>query len=275
MFGQMALWVGGMKVPRVSKMVGLVAIVCVAIGCDEGRATHDPAIPSVETTSGPLPEKGPDEYWAEFETTRGPLVIEVHRAWSPYGADRFYELVKSGFYDRCKFFRVAGFVVQFGISGDPHVSAKWHEANIPDDKYERRDRNRQSNKRGYVTFAKSGMPNSRTTQIFVNCIDNSQLDRTGFTPFGVVISGMDAIDALYSGYGDEPTSSQDRIEKEGDAYLNAAFPKLDSIKTAVILAGKPKEAQNADESKKPDEAKKGAEPKPSASPPVPARKPAG
>ena len=114
-------------------MVVLVAVVCVAIGCEHGGTTHDPAIPSVETTSGPLPEKGPEEYWAKFDTTRGPLVIEVHRAWSPYGADRFYELVKSGFYDRCKFFRVAGFVVQFGINGDPHVSAKWHDANIPDD----------------------------------------------------------------------------------------------------------------------------------------------
>jgi peptidyl-prolyl cis-trans isomerase A (cyclophilin A) len=284
MFGQMTLWVGGMKVPRVSKVIFLVAVVCVATGCEEGRATHDPAIPSVETTSGPLPEKGPDEYWAKLETTRGPLVIEVHRAWSPYGADRFYELVKSGFYDRCKFFRVAGFVVQFGMSGDPRVSAKWHDANIPDDQYQRRDRNRQSNKRGYVTFAKPPqMPNSRTTQIFVNCIDNSQLDQRGFTPFGVVISGMDAIDALYSGYGEEPSApgSQDRIEKEGDAYLNAAFPKLDSIKTAVILPGKPKEAQDADESKKLDEAKKadeskkGAEPKPNASPPAPAKKPAG
>jgi peptidyl-prolyl cis-trans isomerase A (cyclophilin A) len=272
-----------MKVPRVSKRVFLVAVVCVAIGCEQGGATHDPAISSVETTNGPLPEKGPDEYWAKFETTRGPLVIEVHRAWSPYGADRFYELVKSGFYDRCKFFRVAGFVVQFGISGDPHISAKWHEANIPDDTYQPRDKNRQSNKRGYVTFAKTQMPNSRTTQVFINCLDNSQLDRTGFTPFGIVLSGMDAIDSLYSNYGEEPStaSSQDRIEKEGDAYLKAAFPKLDSINTAVILTSKPKEAEKADESKKPDEAKKaeesqkGAEPQPNASPPAPAKKPAG
>jgi len=270
-----------MKVPRVSKIIFLVAVVCVAIGCEQGGATHDPAIPSVETTNGPLPEKGPEEYWAKFETTRGPLVIEVHRAWSPYGADRFYELVKSGFYDRCKFFRVVGFVVQFGISGDPHVSAKWHEANLPDDQYQRRDPNHQSNKRGYVTFAKSQMPNSRTTQVFINCIDNSQLDRQGFSPFGVVLSGMDAIDSLYSNYGDEPSNSQDRIEKEGDAYLNAAFPKLDSIKTAVILPGKPKEAEKADESKKPneakkaDESKKASEPQPNASPPAPAKKPAG
>jgi peptidyl-prolyl cis-trans isomerase A (cyclophilin A) len=276
-----------MKVPRVSKMLCLVAVICVAIGCENGGATHDPPVTAVETTSGPLPEKGPEEYWVKFDTTRGDVIIEVHRAWSPYGADRFYELVKSGFYDQCKFFRVAGFVVQFGINGDPHVSAKWHNANLPDDKYERRDPNRKSNNRGYVTFAKSPqMPNSRTTQVFINCIDNSQLDREGFTPFGVVISGMEAIDALYSGYGEEPTSSQDRIEKEGDVYLNAAFPKLDSIKMANILLRKPPEAQKAGESKKPDDSKKpdeskkdgepkSVEPKPSASPPAPAKKPAG
>jgi len=189
------------------------------------------------------PAEGPEEYWAKFDTTKGDVIIEVHRDWSPYGADRFYELVKSGFYDQCKFFRVAGFVAQFGISGDPPVSAKWHGAYIPDDQYQSRDSNRQSNKRGYVTFAKTGSPNSRTTQIFINRVDNARLDRQGFTPFGVVLSGMQAIDSLYSEYGEEPTSSQDRMEAEGDAYFNAAFPKFDSIKMATILPNMPEEAK--------------------------------
>jgi len=256
-------------VPRVSKLVCLVAVVCVAIGCEDGGPTNDPAIPKVDTTSGPLPEKGPDEYWVKLDTTRGDVFVEVHRAWSPYGADRFYELVKSGFYDRCKFFRVAGFVVQFGINGDPHVNAKWLNRNIPDDKYKRRDPDRHSNGRGYLTFAKGKIANSRTTQIFINCVNNAQLDRQGFTPFGVVLSGMSEIDSLYSGYGEEPTASQDRMELEGDSYLNAAFPRLDSIKKATLLPSKP------DLPKQADDDKPASDPKPSAAPPAPAKKPAG
>jgi len=263
-------------VPRVSTIVFLVAIVCAAIGCNDGTTTTDPAIQAVEI-GGPLPEKGPDEYWVKLDTTRGDVFIEVHRDWSPYAADRFYELVKSAFYDRCKFFRVAGFCVQFGLSADPAVSAKWRDANIPDDKFKRDDKNRQSNKRGYVTFAKAALPNSRSTQIFVNCINNPDLDAQGFTPFGIVLSGMDAIDMLYSGYGEEPatSSSQDRILKEGNAYLSAAFPRLDSIKSATLLPGKPElpkgpeEANKADDAKKPEATKTPNEAKPSASPPAP------
>jgi peptidyl-prolyl cis-trans isomerase A (cyclophilin A) len=229
----------------------LVAVACLAIGCENGGTQHDPVISTVDAAGGGLPEKSPAEYWVKFDTTKGPVVIEVHRDWSPYGADRFYELVKGGFYDKCKFFRVVGFVVQVGISGDPQVNAKWHERSIPDDVFKRRDPNRQSNKRGYLTFAKSGMPNSRTTQVFINCVDNERLDGMGFTPFGVVLSGMGAIDSLYSEYAEEPSNSQDRIQKEGDAYLSAAFPRLDSIKTAVILPGKPALDKNADGAKQP------------------------
>jgi len=264
-------------VSRVSKLVSLVAIVGLMIGCESSDKMHDPAIPSADTTSGSLPDKCPPEYWVKLDTTKGPVIIEVHRDWSPYGADRFYELVKRGFYDRCKFFRVVGFVAQFGISGDPVESAKWRENAIPDDTFKHRDPDRKSNTRGYVTFAKSGMPNSRTTQIFINCVDNQNLDRRGFTPFGVVLSGMDAIDSLYSTYGEEPSNSQDRIQKEGDAYLSAAFPRLDSIKTATLLPGKPAEAKKPDETKQPedakkaDEAKKPADAKPSASPPASAK----
>jgi peptidyl-prolyl cis-trans isomerase A (cyclophilin A) len=265
-----------MNVPSASKAVFLIAILCAAIGCDDGATTTDPEIQAVDS-GGPLPEKGPDEYWVKLDTTRGNVFIEVRRAWSPVGADRFYELVKSGFYDRCKFFRVVDFVVQFGISGDPELNAKWHNANIPDDKFKGGDKNRQSNKRGYVSFAKAVMPNSRSTQIFINCVDNPQLDRDGFTPIGIVLSGMDAIDTLYSGYRDEPTNSQERMNKEGDAYINKAFPRLDSIKSATLLPGKPDLPKNADESKKaddaqkPEAAKKLDEPKPSASPPAPTK----
>ncbi len=270
--------------PRVSKLVGLIVVVCLAIGCENETPAVDPAIPSAETATGSIPPKGPDEYWVKFNTTRGDVIIEVHRDWSPYGADRFYELVKSGFFDGCKFFRVAGFVVQFGLSGDPHVNAKWRDATIPYDKYQRKDPNRHSNKRGYVTFAKTQAPNSRTTQIFINCVDNQSLDRTGFTPFGIVLSGMSAIDELYSGYGEEPTGSQDRIESEGDAYLNAAFPRLDSIRKATVLPSKPDLPKQEDDDKKAGEKKPGetkanekkaSDVKPSASPPAPAKKPAG
>jgi peptidyl-prolyl cis-trans isomerase A (cyclophilin A) len=256
-----------MKVPRFSWMSGVVAASCLAIGCWDGATTasHDPPVTAVDTAGGSLPEKCPAEYWVKMETTKGDVMIEVHRAWSPYGADRFYELVKSGFYDRCKFFRVAGFVVQFGISGDPQISAKWHRKDIPDDKFKRNDPDRHSNTRGYVTFAKSQMPNSRTTQVFINCLDNAQLDRMGFTPFGIVTSGMQAIDALYSGYGEEPTSSQERMETEGDAYLSTAFPKLDSIKKATILTKKPEQAPKAGEATKP------AQPKTTPGQPAPAK----
>jgi peptidyl-prolyl cis-trans isomerase A (cyclophilin A) len=261
-----------MKVPRVSWIVCLAGLMCLAIGCENGTA-EDPAINPVDSANGSLPPEGPAEYWVKLDTTKGDVVIEVHRAWSPYGADRFYELVKSGFYDRCRFFRVVGFVVQFGISGDVPLNMKWRDNNIPDDKYQRNDPARHTNARGYLTFAKSPMPNSRTTQIFINCVDNSMLDRQGFTPFGRVISGMAAIDALYSGYGDEPASqaSQERMQTEGDAYLNAAFPKLDSIKTVTLLPGKPKEPANGNGGGKADEAKT-SEAKPSAAPPAPAKK---
>jgi peptidyl-prolyl cis-trans isomerase A (cyclophilin A) len=259
-----------MKVPQVSKLVCLIALMSAAIGCENSSATHDPKIDAVDA-NGSAPPQGPDEYWVKFDTTRGDVFIEVHRRWSPYGADRFYELVKSGFYDGCKFFRVAGFVVQFGLSGDPTVNAKWHNKTIPDD-----EKGHRSNNRGYVTFAKGQQPNSRTTQVFINCIDNDRLDAMGFTPFGKVISGMQAIDALYSEYGEEPTQSQYRIEMEGDAYLSKAFPMLDSIQKATLLDKKPEPPKKADANKTPeatpDHAKQPAEQKPSASPPAPAKK---
>jgi len=179
-------------------------------------------------------EKAPDVYKAKFTTTKGDFVIEVTRAWAPQGADRFYNLVKTGYFDETRFFRtVDGFMVQFGIHGDPAVNTKWRNARIPDDAV------KQSNKKGYVTFATSG-PDSRTTQVFINFVDrNTFLDGMGFAPFGKVIQGMEIVDSLYKGYGEGAPQGkgpdQGRIQSEGNAYLVKDFPKLDGVKTATIL----------------------------------------
>jgi len=181
-----------------------------------------------------LREKAPETFEARFTTTKGDFVIRVTRAWSPRGADRFYNLVKNGFYDGAHLFRVVpGFVVQFGLSAHPQVSAVWWNANIPDDPV------RQSNRRGFVTYAKSNEPNSRTTQVFINLGDNARLDAMGFAPFGQVTEGMEVIEKLYSGYGENVTDKQGLIAQQGRAYLEKNFPRLDSIKTAVIVAPAP------------------------------------
>ncbi len=173
------------------------------------------------------PKKAPATFKAKFETTAGDFVIEVHREWAPNGADRFYNLVESGLYDDCKFFRVLpNFMVQFGINGDPKISAKWRTARIKDDPV------MKSNKRGFVTYAKAG-PNSRTSQVFINFKSNSNLDPQGFAPFGEVIEGMDVVDKINSQYGETP--DQGEIQALGNEYLNAKFPKLDGIKKATIL----------------------------------------
>jgi peptidyl-prolyl cis-trans isomerase A (cyclophilin A) len=182
-----------------------------------------------------LTAQAPAQFQAKFTTTKGDFVVEVHRDWAPNGADRFYNLVKSGFFDDVRFFRaVAGFMVQWGISGDPAVSAKWQSANITDDPV------KQSNKRGFVTFAKTGMPNSRSTQLFISYGDNSRLDSGGFAPFGQVTKGMEVIDALYTGYGEGAPGgqgpNQGTIQSRGNAYLDTSFPKLDGIKHAEIVA---------------------------------------
>ena len=175
-----------------------------------------------------IPKPGPNRFKVKFETTKGDFVVSVRREWSPYGADRFCELVNSGFYDDCAFFRVlkSGRIAQFGISGDPAVSKKWHDRTLPDDLV------RESNGRGYLSFAKIGA-HSRTTQIFINFGDNSDLDDQGFSPFGRLTEGIEVVDSIYSGYREEP--NQLRIEKEGNAYLHRAFPKLDYIKKVTIV----------------------------------------
>jgi peptidyl-prolyl cis-trans isomerase A (cyclophilin A) len=179
-----------------------------------------------------LNAQAPAIYKVRFDTSKGPFVLEIHRDWAPNGADRFYNLVKNGFYDNDRFFRViSGFMVQFGVNGDPSISAVWQGANIPDDPV------RQSNRPGFITFATAG-PNTRTTQVFINYADNQPLDSQGFAPFGRVISGMNVVNALYAGYGEGAPQGQgpeqDRIQKEGNAYLMRNFPKLDYVKKATI-----------------------------------------
>jgi peptidyl-prolyl cis-trans isomerase A (cyclophilin A) len=179
-----------------------------------------------------LTEQAPATYKARFDTSKGVFVIDVRRESAPAGADRFYNLVKNGFYDENRFFRViSGFMVQFGINGNPQVSTPWRNAQIKDDPV------KQSNKRGFITFATSG-PNSRTTQVFINFGDNSRLDGLGFASFGQVSSGMNVVDQLYSDYGEGAPQgrgpNQGRIQSEGNAYLTRDFPNLDFVRKATI-----------------------------------------
>jgi len=178
-----------------------------------------------------LKEKAPETFQAKFETTRGDFTMDVTRAWAPTGADRFYNLVKHHFFDNMVLYRVhAGFVVQFGISSYPAVSAAWRSSDIKDDPVT------QSNKRGFVTFAQTSLPNSRSTQIFINFTDNSFLDSKGFAPFATVDpAGMKVVEMLYDQYGEQPTEEQDQISRLGKAYLDSKYPKLDVIKHGTIV----------------------------------------
>jgi peptidyl-prolyl cis-trans isomerase A (cyclophilin A) len=176
-----------------------------------------------------LKDKAPDVYKVKFTTTRGEFTLVVTRAWAPLGADRFYNLVKHHYYDNASVFRVVpSFVAQFGISSYPAVTAAWEKTEIKDDPVT------QSNKKGYVTFATAG-PNTRTTQVFINLKDNAGLDSRGFAPFGTIdAEGMKVVDMFYDQYGDSAGIDQGQIEKQGKAYLDKSFPKLDTIKAAVI-----------------------------------------
>ena len=179
-----------------------------------------------------LNEQAPAAYKVKFDTSKGPFVVEVTRAWAPKGADRFYNLVKNGFYDNVRFFRViSGFMVQFGIHGDPGIMARWRTAQISDDPVA------QSNTKGMVTFAMAG-PNTRTSQVFINFGDNSRLDQSGFSPFGRVVSGMNVVEAINAEYGEGAPNgrgpNQGRVQSEGNAYLSKDFPRMDYIKKATI-----------------------------------------
>ena len=193
-------------------------------------ATAKPAPPKPASAAlrnpAALKETAPATYNVNFVTTAGTFVLQVNRAWAPKGADRFYNLVKHGYYNDSRFFRVIpNFMAQFGINGDPKLQDVWREANITDDPVT------QSNKRGYISFATRG-PNSRTTQVFINFKDNTNLDSGGFAPFGQVISGMEVVDKINAEYREEP--DQSRIQFEGNAYLAKEFPRLTVMKSVTI-----------------------------------------
>ncbi len=203
-------------------------------GATKSTATKSAAAPATFDKSllnpAALNATAPAEYDVKFTTTKGDIVIHVTREWSPNGADRFYNLVRHHFYDNTAFFRnIKGFMVQFGMSAYPEVNKVWMHADIKDDAI-----GKQSNKPGYVTFAKTSAPNSRSTQIFINHGNNAGLDSQGFTPFGVVTTGLDVVEQLYDG-GGQVEADQDQIRNNGKKYLDAAFPKLDWIKTGVVV----------------------------------------
>jgi peptidyl-prolyl cis-trans isomerase A (cyclophilin A) len=197
------------------------------------KALLDPKSPEMN-------KQAPAKFRAKFTTTKGDFVVEVTRDWAPIGADHFYNLVRHGFYDNVAFFRVMpGFMVQFGINGDPKIQAVWADANLKDEPV------KQKNTRGMITYAKTMMPNTRSTQLFINYADNSGLDAQGFSPFGQVVEGMDVVDKINSQYGGTPSDDQPRIQKEGNAFLKARFPNLDYIHTAKIVPAAPAAAKSA------------------------------
>ncbi len=199
-----------------------------------------PAAPSLPADANPTllnpelaTEKAPKQFKVKFETTKGAFTIEVHRDWAPNGADRFYNLVKIGYFQDIAFFRaIDGFMVQFGISGYPQLNEVWRPARIPDDVP------KESNQRGKLTFATSG-PDSRTVQLFINYGDNAMLDGQGFAPIGQVTEGMEVVDSLYKGYGEGAPRgrgpSQQNLQEEGNTYLREKFPNLDYIQKATVL----------------------------------------
>ena len=227
---------------RKMKMIrlALIAAICVtwflasppaaADEQDAPAAPLNPALldPSLATATAP------ETYQVKVQTTTGSFVIEVHRDWAPKGADRFYNLVKIGYYDNVAFYRVLkGFMAQTGMHGNPAVTAAWTAARIPPDAV------KQSNTKGRVTFAMGGSPDTRTTQIFINYTNNSYLDDSGFVPFGEVVEGYETVKQLYSGYGEgQPNGngpSQAKFSRGGNDYLKGSFPKLDYIVTASII----------------------------------------
>jgi peptidyl-prolyl cis-trans isomerase A (cyclophilin A) len=197
------------------------------------EAANTPSVSADFTDPAKLTAPAPETFKAQFDTTKGKFTVEVTRSLSPNGADRFYNLVRSGYFKDIAFFRVIpGFMCQFGIHGDPAVSAKWREASIADDPV------KGSNTRGTITFATAG-PNTRTTQLFINFGDNIGLDAQGFSPFGKVTEGMDVVDKINSEYGEGAPGGngpdQGRVQMEGNVYLKKDFPNLDYIKSAVIV----------------------------------------
>lgn len=209
-------------------------------GCRRGDTpeasppTFDARAALMDPTHEAWRQPAPDVFRVRIETSKGPFVIEGHRAWAPRGTDRFYHLVRAGFFDDSRFYRVReGFIVQFGIPGDPAVTAVWTDQTLPDDSV------RQSNTRGFIAYAMMG-PNTRTTQLYINLDDNARLDAQGFAPIGRVVEGMHVVDQLYAGYGEEAGGGmrggrQGRILAEGNAHLDRDFPLLDKLVQATIV----------------------------------------
>jgi peptidyl-prolyl cis-trans isomerase A (cyclophilin A) len=207
-----------------------------------------PAKPATSSTTrsrllnpAALNAPAPAEFDVKFTTTEGDIMFHITKAWAPHGADRFYNLVRAGFFTDVAFYRViAGFMAQFGVSPDPAVSRAWMQADIKDDKVT------QSNKRGRLTFAQTGAPNSRGTQLFINFKDNTNLDDK-FAPIGEVTEGMDVVDKLYSGYGETGDMgghgpSSDKLDAQGKPYLDRYFPKISRILSAKIVTAPAKPA---------------------------------
>jgi len=221
--------------------IACLAVLCTASACvadaPDSGAQKDPAIPVVQRVAlqdgSQSPAEKLDVYKVKFETSKGDFVVEVYPEWAPLGAAQFKKAVEAGVYNDARFFRVVdGFMVQFGIPGDPKLAAEWREKKIKDDP------KKESNQRGHITFAMAG-PNTRTSQVFINFGDNSFLDNQGFPPFGKVVEGMDVVDALYKGYGEGAPRGrgpdQGRIQFEGNTYLKKDFPSLDHINKASVI----------------------------------------
>jgi peptidyl-prolyl cis-trans isomerase A (cyclophilin A) len=211
--------------PHLRRLCAVLFLSLIASACSKDSAPQ--GSDSVPRASSGTAATAPDSFRVAFETTRGNFVVDVIRAWSPRGVDRFHELVSTGYFTDVAFFRVLpGFVAQFGMHGDPAINRRWDDRPIPDDQV------LQSNKRGTIVFATAG-PNTRGNQFFINYGDNSRLDGQGFSPFGRVVEGMGVVDSIYAGYGESP--NQGRIAAEGNAYLRREFPRLDFIKSARIV----------------------------------------
>ena len=204
------------------------AAACLALAACSSSSEKKEAAPAVSD------QKAPDVFQVDFETSKGKVVVEIHRDWAPNGVDHFYTLVKTGFYDGSRFYRtIRNFVAQFGIAGDPKTNALWANASIPDDPV------KQHNETGTLTYAATGMPNSRTTQLFFNLRDNTaSLDHQGFAPIGRVITGLDVVESFYTGYGSMPPEGEGpdpgKIASQGNEYLQSQFPRLDFIQKAAI-----------------------------------------
>lgn len=218
---------------RLSQWLLLAVVVLSGLSCADSSSNPPPISQAPAASGGKGGSDAPDfvpgsKVTVKLETTKGDVVFELYPEWAPLGVARVKQLVELGYYNDVAFFRVVrNFVVQFGMSGDPALGAKWSENNINDEPV------KESNRRGYITFAKSGAPNSRSTQLFINLKDNSSLDSQGFSPIGRVVQGMDIVEKLNAEYEEEPDQGQ--IKERGNEYLKAKFPNLDYIKTATIV----------------------------------------